>query len=77
MLEQPDFVDGRFHTAYLDEVLRARAGQPFTTPDEERTEVAVIAAAIAHLIHPPNLPHSPLFPASNWKARARAEGLRR
>jgi acetyl/propionyl-CoA carboxylase alpha subunit len=80
MLEQPDFVEGRFHTAYLDEVLRSRAGEPFTSVDEERVEVAVIAAAI-HLMtastnprtsEPANRPEPP----SAWKARARAEGLR-
>jgi acetyl-CoA carboxylase, biotin carboxylase subunit len=48
MLGQKDFVEGRFHTAYLDEVLRSRAGEPFTTPDEERIDIAVIAAAIVH-----------------------------
>jgi acetyl-CoA carboxylase biotin carboxylase subunit len=80
MLEQPAFVDARFHTAYLDEVLRSRAGQPFTPPDEARTEVAVIAAAIAQISRSsrsPHLPDSPLSPASNWKAGARAEGLRK
>jgi acetyl-CoA carboxylase biotin carboxylase subunit len=77
MLEQPDFVEGRFHTAYLDEVLRSRAGEPFTTSDDERVEVAVIAAAISQMTrstHPPDSPHLPQ--ASAWKARARAEGLR-
>ncbi|HKC55195.1 MAG TPA: hypothetical protein VKC35_03690, partial [Vicinamibacterales bacterium] len=49
MLEQQDFVEGRFHTAYLDEILRSRAGEPFTSPDEERVEIAVIAAAIEHI----------------------------
>jgi acetyl/propionyl-CoA carboxylase alpha subunit len=48
MLEQQDFVEGRFHTAYLDEILRSRAGEPFTAPDEDRVEIAVIAAAIEH-----------------------------
>src|ERR1051325_2642838 len=51
ILEQPDFVDARFHTAYLDELLRSRAGQPFTSADEERIEIAVIAAALARAGH--------------------------
>jgi acetyl-CoA carboxylase, biotin carboxylase subunit len=74
MLEQPDFIDGRFHTASLDEILRSRAGEPFTPPDDERIEVAVIAAAIAH-IRPSTTPLNELR-ASVWKARARTEGLR-
>jgi acetyl-CoA carboxylase biotin carboxylase subunit len=46
MLEQPDFLEARFHTGYLDEVLRTRQGQPFTRVDDELIDVAVIAAAI-------------------------------
>jgi acetyl-CoA carboxylase biotin carboxylase subunit len=74
ILQQPDFVEGRFHTAYLDEVLRSRAGEPFTTSDDERIEVAVIAAAISQMMRSTHRPHSPQ--ASAWKAHARAEGLR-
>jgi acetyl-CoA carboxylase biotin carboxylase subunit len=80
MLEQPDFVNGRFHTSYLDEVLRARAGEPFTSADEERVDVAAIAAAIRHVLR--LTPQNPwnrvnaLNPMNPWKARARAEGLR-
>jgi acetyl-CoA carboxylase biotin carboxylase subunit len=77
ILQQPDFVEGRFHTAYLDEVLRSRAGEPFTTSDDERIEVAVIAAAISQMMRSTHSPHSPHLPqASAWKAHARAEGLR-
>ncbi|HEU5258230.1 MAG TPA: hypothetical protein VFU28_19725, partial [Vicinamibacterales bacterium] len=81
MLEQPDFVDARFHTAYLDELLRTRAGEPFTSADDDRIDVAVIAAAIKTVLHPgsggrvlsdrANEPR-----ASQWKARARDEALR-
>jgi hypothetical protein len=79
MLEQPDFIAGKFHTASLDDILRSRAGEPFTTADDERIEVAVMAAAIAHVTHQPHPPHSPHPPglaASAWKARGRTEGLR-
>jgi acetyl-CoA carboxylase biotin carboxylase subunit len=80
MLEQRDFVEGRFHTAYLDEVLRSRAGEPFTSADEERVEIAVIAAAIHQMTAPANPrtsePANRQAPPSAWKARARAEGLR-
>jgi acetyl-CoA carboxylase biotin carboxylase subunit len=80
MLEQPDFIDGRFHTASLDQILRSRAGEPFTPADDERIEVAVIAAAIAHIgrLQKNRAPATPLneLRASAWKARARTEGLR-
>jgi acetyl-CoA carboxylase biotin carboxylase subunit len=46
MLDQPDFLAARFHTSYLDDVLRTRQGQPFTSVAEEFVDVAVIAAAI-------------------------------
>jgi acetyl-CoA carboxylase biotin carboxylase subunit len=78
MLQQPDFIEGRFHTASLDEILRLRAGEAFTTPDEERTEVAVIAAAIRHMARDGRVPFDPAdhSGASVWKAHARTEGLR-
>jgi acetyl-CoA carboxylase, biotin carboxylase subunit len=78
MLNQPEFTAARFHTAYLDEVLRARAGEPFTSADEQCVDVAVMAAAIQHVLHPnPLNPVNPLNAmTSGWKARARAEGLR-
>jgi acetyl-CoA carboxylase biotin carboxylase subunit len=83
MLEQPDFVDARFHTSYLDGVLRSRAGEPFTSADDERVDVAIIAAAIqcftrqqlgsvGRAVSDPAEGSS----ATGWKARARAEGLR-
>jgi acetyl-CoA carboxylase biotin carboxylase subunit len=40
MLDQPDFLAARFHTSYLDDVLVARQGQPFTLVDEELVEIA-------------------------------------
>jgi acetyl/propionyl-CoA carboxylase alpha subunit len=81
MLHQPDFVEARFHTAYLDEVLRARAGEPFTSADDERIDAAVIAAAIKTALHPRSggrVISDPASepPASRWKTRARDEALR-
>jgi acetyl-CoA carboxylase, biotin carboxylase subunit len=83
MLEQPDFVDARFHTSYLDDVLRSRAGEPFTSADDERIDVAIIATAIQCLTRQQlgSVGRSLSDPAegssaSGWKARARVEGLR-
>jgi acetyl-CoA carboxylase, biotin carboxylase subunit len=83
MLEQPDYLEARFHTAYLDEILRARVGEPFSSPDDERIDVAVIAAAIQQVLGPnprnplnPSNPLNAVNPMTGWKARARTEGLR-
>ena len=40
LFDQPDFVAGRFHTAYLDEVLKQRDGRPFVEPSPEIEDVA-------------------------------------
>jgi acetyl-CoA carboxylase biotin carboxylase subunit len=78
ILEQPDFIEARFHTAYLDDVLRSRAGEPFTCVGDEQIDVAVMAAAIHQILAPANLANgaNPANLSTAWKARARAEGLR-
>ena len=81
LLEQPDFLEGRFHTTYLDEVLKARNGRPFVEPSPEAEDVAAIAAALAGRVvagldvldgGPRRYRPTP----SRWKAQARAEALR-
>jgi acetyl-CoA carboxylase biotin carboxylase subunit len=82
LLAQPEFCAGRFHTTYLDEVLKARNGRPFVevTPDLEET--AAIAAALEAVMSPSALvAESPgaragAVTARRWRAQARAEGLR-
>jgi acetyl-CoA carboxylase, biotin carboxylase subunit len=76
LLAQPDFVDGRFHTSYLDEVLRARNGRPFVEPTPAVENLATIAAALhtalsAGAARPTTPDH-----AGRWRAAARQEGLR-
>ena len=46
MLAQPEFAAAQFHTAYLDELLHLRSGQPFFTPDPSVEEVAALAMAL-------------------------------
>ena len=36
LLAQPEFLEGRFHTTYLDDVLKARNGRPFGEPGARR-----------------------------------------
>jgi acetyl/propionyl-CoA carboxylase alpha subunit len=73
LLAQPAFVDGEFHTGYLDEVLQQRRGEPFVVPDEDVDEVAAIAAAL----HDISREHTRPSPDSAWKQSGRSKGLRR
>jgi acetyl-CoA carboxylase biotin carboxylase subunit len=82
LLRQPDFQAGRFHTTYLDEVLKSRNGRPFVEPTPAVEELAAVAAAIETLMSSSALaadsPDRRLETAGarRWQARARAEGLR-
>ena len=42
LLGQPDFQAGRFHTTYLDEVLKSRNGRPFVEPTPAVEELAAV-----------------------------------
>ena len=46
LLGEPAFIEGRFHTTYLDEQLKARNGRPFTEPPPEPRTSPPIAAAL-------------------------------
>jgi acetyl-CoA carboxylase biotin carboxylase subunit len=83
LLAQPDFETGRFHTTYLDELLKARNGAPFAEPAPDQQEVAAIAAALHAVLDSPssapvngNGAAMPLGSTGRWKAQARIEGLR-
>jgi hypothetical protein len=80
LFEQPELVDGRFHTTYLDDVLKARGGRPFVEPPTEVEDVAAIAMALQALL--------PAWPATSavedrppesvrrWKTQSRLDALR-
>jgi acetyl-CoA carboxylase biotin carboxylase subunit len=80
LLAQPEFIDGRFHTTYLDEVLKARNGRPFVEAGPDVEEIAVIAAALEAALSPSALAASE--PGGNgavagaWRMQARVQGLR-
>ncbi len=78
LFAQPEFLAGRFHTTYLDEVLAARAGRPFVEPDAEAEEVAVMAAALQAVMTAPavSADRSSQPIASRWKQQARVQGSR-
>jgi acetyl/propionyl-CoA carboxylase alpha subunit len=82
LLAQPEFVEGRFHTAYLDEVLKARHGRPFVESTPEQEDIAVIAAALEAVLSPSALEARSTVTdgdadvARPWRTQARLEGLR-
>jgi acetyl-CoA carboxylase biotin carboxylase subunit len=77
LLRQRDFIEGRFHTTYLDEVLAARNGRPFSEAMDGEREVASIAAVLQAVLAPSSLSASEADRGTQgWKARARLEGLR-
>ena len=59
LFEQPDFLEGRFHTTYLDEILKTRNGQPFVEATPEAEEIAAVAAAVQAAMSPGTLAAAP------------------
>jgi acetyl-CoA carboxylase biotin carboxylase subunit len=81
LLAQPEFVGGRFHTTYLDDVLKARNGRPFVEPAPRVEEIAAIAAALQMTIAPSGQTSDNGDPSTSrgharWRAQARTEALR-
>ena len=74
LLDQPEFAAGRFHTTYLDDVLRARNGTPFVEAPPEVEELAAIAAVIDAVLSVPAV--NGKARTQNWKAQGRVESLR-
>jgi acetyl-CoA carboxylase biotin carboxylase subunit len=77
LFNQREFLDGAFHTAYLDEVLASRNGTPFAPPSPGIEDMAVIAAALGAVLAPTaaNAADAPAS-AHRWKSQARSESLR-
>jgi acetyl-CoA carboxylase biotin carboxylase subunit len=78
LFDHPDFLEGRFHTAYLDDALRARNGRPFLAPSAAIEEVAAMAVALDGVLpagHSGSDVEKTPAAVSLWKARARAEAV--
>ena len=78
LLDQPEFLDGRFHTTYLDEVLRSRNGRPFLEPAAGEEETATIAAVIHAVLASGDGRKSGAggdVVAGRWRAQARSEAV--
>ena len=75
LLAQPEFLEGRVDTTFLDGVLAGRNGQPFAPPSAELEDLAAMAAAIhAASRFAADGPSSPSQGA--WARAARVAGLR-
>jgi acetyl-CoA carboxylase biotin carboxylase subunit len=80
LLAQPEFVAGRFHTSYLDDVLTARNGRPFGEVVPRMEQIAAIAVAIHATLAPGTAGHSSTAASvqsrtDRWKTQARIDGL--
>ncbi|MEO8070634.1 MAG: acetyl-CoA carboxylase biotin carboxylase subunit, partial [Acidobacteriota bacterium] len=77
LVREPDFLEGRFNTTYLDQVLEARAGRPFVEPSVRDLDAAAIAAAVAEWLRAQQPSTRSVSPARGvWRRAARVDGLR-
>ena len=78
IVEQPDFLAGRFDTTYLDRVLAERRGHAFREPNDIEQEDAAIAAALSAWArsHRASAGNGQSSDGSVWRRTARREGLR-
>ena len=73
VLDDEDFVAGRFDTGFIDRKLGARKGQQLREPSGEHEEMAAIAAALAHVAEGAGVrvAGAGAAAASRWKDRRR------
>jgi acetyl-CoA carboxylase biotin carboxylase subunit len=87
LLRQSEFLEARFHTEFLDDVLQERAGMSFGQGDLSRDEVAAVATCLVALIQassgvatsPPRASDRSGQPgpaSRRWSMLARQESLR-
>jgi acetyl-CoA carboxylase biotin carboxylase subunit len=76
LLDQPEFIDARFDTTFLDRVLSERGGRPFISAGDSDERDAVIAVALAAWLRARRAPADAGAPAAGeWRRAARFEGL--
>jgi acetyl-CoA carboxylase biotin carboxylase subunit len=79
LLAEPDFLEGRFNTTYLDDTLARRNGRPFVEVPRDTEELAAVATAIYTYQRKQTgagAAKSPQRSGSNWKRDGRTRGLR-
>jgi acetyl-CoA carboxylase, biotin carboxylase subunit len=78
LIRQPEFIDARFDTTYLDRVLAERVGRRFVEVDDLSAGDAAIAAALAAWFgaHRAAAESNGQPAADTWRRAARLDGLR-
>jgi acetyl-CoA carboxylase, biotin carboxylase subunit len=84
LMRQPEYIEGRYDTTYLDELLTRRKGQSFSEPSDEDEELASIAAALDTYLRSRAAAHGPANDGNragrsglpSWKLAGRREALR-
>jgi acetyl/propionyl-CoA carboxylase alpha subunit len=78
LMRQPDYLEGRFDTTYLDRLLAARRGESFTELSEREEEYAAIAAALDTFLRASRSAGAGAARTAVglWKQAARREALR-
>jgi acetyl/propionyl-CoA carboxylase alpha subunit len=78
LMRQPDYLEGRYDTTYLDRLLVERQGQSFSEfADDERMRIAMGAALDAYMQSSATVESRPAGRRSGWTEVARSEALRR
>jgi acetyl/propionyl-CoA carboxylase alpha subunit len=77
VLDDEDFVAGRFDTGFIDRKLGARNGAPLREPLAEHHELAAIVAALAQMTLVPDGSAAGATSTSRWKDQARSEAVGR
>jgi acetyl/propionyl-CoA carboxylase alpha subunit len=77
VLEDDDFLAGRFDTSFIDRKLVGRNGAPFHAADADTEDLAVIAAAVHAVTRTESTDRlAPPLAESRWKDQGRTEALR-
>ena len=77
LMRQPEYLDGRYDTTWLDRLLGARAGETFSELDAGEEELAVMAAALHGWFRAAGArADEPTSAGSRWTHLARRDGLR-
>ena len=77
VLDDPDFVAGRFDTGFIDRKLGGRNGVPLRTPTDEHFDLAAIAAALSQMSRAVKAVEAAPSVSSRWKDQARTDATRR
>jgi acetyl/propionyl-CoA carboxylase alpha subunit len=76
LMRQPEYVDGRYDTTYLDRLLADRNGRSFSELTEDEEELATIATALDMYLRTSPTAAAGRPAGAAWKLAARREALR-